>query len=603
MLLRPHPPPSWVGLVVATACVAVETLVMFALRDGSPLAVAGALYFCGVLIVSMVWKPWLSVLTAVISVLAFSFFQVPPALSFSFSASRDLLILLMFTGAGLATSHLAGLARSRAAEAAERRQEAALATELAKHILCADDLRSALVPAARRLAEALELRSAVIELDAVPGDAQRVAFPLCDGATRLGTLLIPADVPKRTLERLRQRVVPTLESLLYAARDHEAVVTSLNASRKVTMLVAEQAAWRRVATLVARGASLNEVFEAMTEELCRSLGEVRTTLMRYEPDHTATCLAGLNDPHGPTSVPLDGHSVAGAVLRTRRPARIDGYDGIPGPAAETVRGLGIRSAAGVPVMVQGRLWGVLAAVSFTADTMPPAAERRLSDFSDLIATAVANAEHRAQLAASRARIVTATDNARRQFERDLHDGVLQRVVSLGLQLSMTEASMPPELTTYKTQLSRTAQGLNGVFETLQEVSRGIHPAIMSMGGLGASIRTLARRSETPVDLDLHIGRRLPDPTEVAVYYIVSEALANAAKHARATIVHIRAETEDQVFRLSIQDDGVGGADLGEGTGLIGLQDRVEALGGHMEVVSPPRQGTALLVKIPIDEAA
>ncbi|MFB9183558.1 GAF domain-containing sensor histidine kinase [Dactylosporangium sucinum] len=449
----------------------------------------------------------------------------------------------------------------------------------------------------------LELRSAAIELDVIPGDGQRAAFPLCDGATRLGTLLVPAGLPEHTLERLRQRVVPTLESLLCAARDHETIVNSLKASRTESiMLTEEQAAWRRVATLVARGASLTDVFDAMTDELCRSLDRGRTALVRYEPDCTATRLAGLSELDAPTSVPLDGDNVVGTVLRTRRPARINSYDGATGPAAAAARGLGIRSAVGVPVMVQGRLWGVLAVMSFTAETIPPATEARLADFSDLIATAIANVESRAQVAASRARVVTAADNARRQFERDLHDSVLQRVVSLGLELSMTEASMPPELNRYKAQLSHTAQGLNGVFKCLQEVSRGIHPAIMSKGGLGASIKSLARRSAIPVELNLNIGRRLPEHTEVAAYYIVSEALANAAMHARATMVHVNAEAEDAVFRLSIQDDGVGGASLGTGTGLIGLQDRVEALGGHMEVVSPARHGTALLVKIPIDES-
>ncbi|MFF5234402.1 GAF domain-containing sensor histidine kinase [Dactylosporangium sp. NPDC000521] len=510
---------------------------------------------------------------------------------------------MAFIATGLAIVRLAVLARSRALDAAERAQEVSLATELAEHMLCADDLRSALGSAAQRLAHVLELRSAAIEVDVIAGDGQRAALPLCDGATRLGTLLVPADLPDRTLERLRHRVVPTLERLLLAARDRAAIVDSLAAGREVAMLVEEQAAWRRVATLVARGASLNDVFDAMTEELCRTLGHVRTVLMRYEPEHTATRLAGLSELDGPTSIPIEGESVVGTVLRTRRPARIDSYDGLTGPATAIERRLGIRSAVGVPVMVQGHLWGMLAVLSFTAEAIPPATERRLADFSNLIAAAIANAEHRAQLAASRARIVAAADNARRQFERDLHDGALQRVVSLGLELSMTEASMPPELARYKAQLSHIAQGLNGVFESLQEVSRGIHPAIMYKGGLGASIRSLARRSAIPVDLNLNISRRLPDHTEVAVYYIVSEALANATKHARATMVHVSAEAENAVFRLSIQDDGIGGASIGGGSGLIGLQDRVEVLGGHMEVVSPARHGTALLVKIPIDEAS
>ncbi|MGI5240475.1 sensor histidine kinase [Dactylosporangium sp. CA-139066] len=603
LLLRPKPPPLWLGLVVAVALIALETVVLFPLRGDSYSAASGVVYLVGVLAISMVWRPWLSVSTAVASALAFNYFHVPPFWAFEFTARRDLPIVVVFIAAGLATGRLADLARSRAAEAPDRRQEASLATELAKCMVGADDLRSALGPASQRLAQVLELRSAAIRLDVIAGDGQRAAFPLCDGARRLGTLLVPADLPDQTLERLRQRVVPTLEPLLCAACEHEAIVNSLKAGRnESTLLTEDQAAWRRVPTMVARGASLVDVFDAMTDELCRTLGRVRTALMRYEPDCTATRVAGLDELHGPTSIPLEGDTVVGTVLRTRRPARIDSYDSAAGPAAATARGLGIRSAVGVPVMVQGCLWGVLAVVSFTDEAIPPGTEARLADFSDLIATAVANVESRAQLAASRARIVTAADNARRQFERELHDGVLQRVVSLGLELSMTEASMPPELDRYKEQLSHVAQGLNGVFTSLQEVTQGIHPAITSKGGLGASIRSLARRSAIPVELNLNISRPLPEHAEVAAYHIVSEALANAATHARATIVHVNAEAENAVFRLSIQDDGIGGASLGKGTGLIGLQDRIEALGGHMEVVSPARHGTALLVKIPIDEA-
>ncbi|UWP85170.1 sensor histidine kinase [Dactylosporangium fulvum] len=587
--------------MAAVAFIAAETLVLFPLRENFPTGARAVVYLCGILFVSTLWGAGLSVATAVASAFAFSFFHIPPYGVFEFAAHRDLLVVALFIVTGLLTSKLADLARSGAAEASERRREADLAAELARRMLCTDDLRSELGPAAQRLAEALELRSAAIEFDAVPGDERRAAFPLHDGTSRLGTLLVPADLPNHTLERLRQRVAPQLESLLCAARDREAITDSLKASREEsTRLMEEQVALRRVATLVAHGASPTDVFDAVTEELRRTLGPFHTALMRYEPDGTAIHLAGLGEASGPMSVSLEGDSVVGRVFRTRRPTRIDDYEHAADPAA-AVRGLGIRSAAGVPVMVQGCLWGVAVVVSFTAEPIPTATEARLTDFTDLIATAIANAESRAQLAASRARIVTATDNARRQLERDLHDGALQRVVSLGLELSMIEASMPPELDKYKAQLSHTAQGLNGVFECLQEVSRGIHPAIMAKGGLGASIKWLARRSAIPVELHLNIDRQLPEHTEVAAHYVVSEALANAAKHARATMVHVNAEAEAAVFRLSIQDDGIGGASLSKESGLISLQDRVEALGGHMEIVSPVGHGTAVLVKIPINE--
>ena len=394
-------------------------------------------------------------------------------------------------------------------------------------------------------------------------------------------------------------MVPSLESLLCAALDREAITVS--SRERVTVVMEEQAAWRRVATLVARGASPTDVFDAVTAELCRTLGPVRTALMRYEPDCTVTRLAGLGEPNDPMPVPVEVDHLVETIFRTRRPTWINSDEKATGPAAATARGPGMRSAVGTPVMAQGRLWGVLAVVSFTAEPIPPAAEARLADFTDLIATAIVNAGSRAQLAASRARIFTAADHVRRQLERELHDGALQGLVSVGLDLGMLEASMPPELNRYKRQLSQTTQRLNGVFACVQEVSRGIHPAIMSKGGLGPSIKSLARRSAIPVELQLNIDRRLPDLAEVEAYYVVSEALANAAKHARATVVHVNAEAEDAVFRLSIQDDGIGGASPGEESGLIGLQDRIEVLGGHMEILSPVGHGTALLVKIPIDE--
>jgi signal transduction histidine kinase len=217
-----------------------------------------------------------------------------------------------------------------------------------------------------------------------------------------------------------------------------------------------------------------------------------------------------------------------------------------------------------------------------------------------VATAIANAESRAELAASRARVVAAADETRRRIERDLHDGTQQRLVSLGLDLRSAETMVPPEQTELRAQLSRATKGLGDVVENLQEISRGIHPAILSKGGLGPAIKTLARRSAVPVQLDLRAERRLPERIEVAAYYIVSEALTNAAKHAHASVVHVDVKAQDAVVRLSIRDDGIGGADPTQGSGLIGLRDRVETVGGRIEIASPAGTGTSLLVTIPIN---
>jgi signal transduction histidine kinase len=205
----------------------------------------------------------------------------------------------------------------------------------------------------------------------------------------------------------------------------------------------------------------------------------------------------------------------------------------------------------------------------------------------------------ADLRESRARVVAAGDETRRRIERDLHDGTQQRLVSLGLELRAAEAMVPPEQTELKSRLSNTAKGLAGAVEELQEISRGIHPAILSKGGLGPALRTLARRSAIPVELELHSDRRLPQPIEAAAYYVVSEALTNAAKHSRASAVWVDVETGDGVVRVSIRDDGVGGAAPGQGSGLLGLKDRVEALGGELEIESATGSGTSLRVKIPL----
>ncbi|GAA2584605.1 hypothetical protein GCM10010399_13270 [Dactylosporangium fulvum] len=612
LLLSHKRPPLALGLIVAAVLIAAETAVLFPLRAGSEVGARSVVYLCGVLVVSSVWGVWLGVVTSVASTAAFNYFHVAPFEAFSFNPRQDLQTAAMFIGAGLFTSFVTNLARSRAAEASERRREADLAADMAHRMLRADDVRSTLGPVSQLLAEAFELRSAAVELDAVAGDERWVAFPLRDSATQVGTLLVPANAPERTLERLRHRVVPSLVSLLCAAREREEITDSLKASREEatrlmeasTLLMEEQAALRRVAILVARGSSPPAVFSTVTSELCQLLGPYSTGLVRYEPDGTGTLLAGRHEPGmaempAGTCVRLEGNCLSGMIKRTGRPARTT-YDNAEGPTAAILRGLGIRSGFGVPVVVEGRLWGAAVVSSTRSTSIPAEVEARLADFTELVATAVANADSRAQLTASRARIVAATDEARRRLERDLHDGAQQQLVSLGLQLGTVEAAIPPGLDTVREELAAVATGLTCVLEDLREISRGIHPAMLARGGLGPALRTLARRSTVPVDLVVDIDRRLPERVEVTAYYVVSEALTNAAKHARATVVHVDAEAEDAVLRLSIKDDGVGGAGTGRGSGLIGLQDRVETLGGRMDIVSPTGNGTALLVTIPID---
>jgi signal transduction histidine kinase len=380
---------------------------------------------------------------------------------------------------------------------------------------------------------------------------------------------------------------------------------SLEAGRDELLQVAdEQAALRRVATLVAQASSPTEVFETVTREIGLLFGADLARMERYEPDGTVTGVAAWSTEADRqlavgTRFAVKGTSIAALVRDSGGPARVDSFAGASGPIAQEARELGIRSSVGCPIVVEGRLWGVIAASSKDEAPFPRDAEAKIAEFTELVATAIANAESRGELAASRARVVAAADDARRHIERDLHDGTQQRLISLGLELRSAEAMVPPELTELKVQLADTSKGLAGTTEELQEISRGIHPAILSRGGLGPALKTLARRSPVPVDIELRTERSLPQPVEVAAYYVVSEALTNAAKHSGASLVHVDVEAENSVVKLSIRDDGVGGADPAYGSGLIGLKDRVEAVSGTFEITSPAGSGTSLNVEIPI----
>ena len=278
---------------------------------------------------------------------------------------------------------------------------------------------------------------------------------------------------------------------------------------------------------------------------------------------------------------------------------MDRFEGPRGSVAGFFQSLGGRSGVGAPITVDGRLGGVLVVVATEPDRLPAGSELAVAEFTELLATAIANAQTRAELTASRARVVATADETRRRIERDLHDGAQQRLVSLVLKLRAAQSAVPPELDDVSAQLDRVAAGLASALDELREFARGIHPAILAEGGLGPALRALARRSEVPVELDVRTTRRLPAPIEVAAYYVVSEALTNAAKHADASVVAVDVEEAEGGLRISVRDDGVGGADLAGGSGLLGLKDRVEALGGRVSVESPRGVGTSIQVELPL----
>jgi signal transduction histidine kinase len=676
-LMRLTSPPRELGIVVVLALIAAETLAVYPLRSIAPEISLGVLYLVGVLVVSSVWGLPLGALTAVLSTAAFDYFHVPPAFDFIPSDRHGWAGLAVLLAVMLLLNAVTALARSRTLELEERRADAeamgsALKASRDELRVLADEqaaLRRVATVVARG-ARPEQVFAAVVEEigQLLPVDFvdmgryerdRRVTFVGSWGRAverfpvgsrwalrgkNLSTIVFDTARPAR-LDTYADASGPvgvgaresgfrssvatpiivegrlwgvmiagsTLEGTMPAdtevrlASFTELLATAIaNAESRAGLarLAEEQGALRRVATLVARGAPPDELFAAVTEEVGRLLAVDLVGMGRYEPDGSESIVAswGRAVEQFPVGFrpSLGGQNLATTVFETGRPARMDSYADASGEVGSAARETGFRSAVGTPIIVEGRLWGVVIAGSSGEQPLPADTEARLAGFTKLVATAIANAESRAALAASRARIVAAADETRRRIERDLHDGIQQRLVSLMLELRAAQAAVPPQLGELEGELSRVADGLASVFDELRDISRGIHPAILSKGGLGPALRVLARRSAVPVELDLHAKRRLPRQVEVAAYYVVSEALTNAAKYAHASAVRVEVDARDQTLRLSIHDDGIGGANPARGSGLVGLSDRIEALGGRLQVTSPAGSGTTLLIRIPLD---
>ena len=403
---------------------------------------------------------------------------------------------------------------------------------------------------------------------------------------------------------LAEPLPPDAEARLVSFAELVATAIANAESRAALMrLVEEQAALRRVATLVAQGVPAAEIFSAVSDEVARLFGG-QAAVLRFDHDGPAVIFVGVSKtlelPVG-TRWEFQPGMASAEVYRTGSSARVNAMDwaAASGAVAGAARRLGVVSTVMSPIVVEGRLWGAMSVAS-TDELLPSGMEGRLEKFTELLATAIANADSRSELAASRRRIVAASDEARRRIERDLHDGTQQRLVSLGLLVRAAEADIPPGRGGLQAGLSRIAAGLADAAAELQEFSRGIHPAILSERGLGPALGTLARRSAVPVDLEVSTTARFPEPVEIAAYYVASEALANAMKHARASRTQISLTTRNGSLLLSVRDDGVGGANPARGSGLAGLADRVEALGGSIHIQSAAGTGTHITVDLPFE---
>jgi PAS domain S-box-containing protein len=450
---------------------------------------------------------------------------------------------------------------------------------------------------ASRINDYSGLEGEMAEIVRRSGIRSTVGIPIVVAGRVWGTMVASTTEPEALPEDTESRLADFTELLATAIANAE--------SREVLERLAdEQAALRRVATLVARGVRPAEIFSAVSDEVGRLFGTDTAAVVRFEHDDPAIVFVGVGKtiiealPIG-TRWELDDAMASAEVYRTGRSARVNARDwsSVSEPVAATGRRLGIVSTVASPIIVEGRRWGAMTVSA--KEPLPLDTEERLEKFTELVATAIANAESKSEVAASRRRIVAASDEARRRIERDIHDGTQQRLVSLSLELRAAEANVPPDAEALRSELSSIAVGLADLVAELQELSRGIHPAILSEGGLGPALRTLARRSTIPVELDVRTDTRLPEPIEVAAYFIASEALANATKHAQPSRIEVSLAPRDGSLRLSIRDDGVGGADPTRGSGLVGLTDRVEALGGTIDIESALGGGTSLAVTLPL----
>jgi signal transduction histidine kinase len=652
---RMNPPDArWLrGLLAGVALVAVVTGFVALLKPYVPVLSLLVLYLLAVLPIAVVWGARLATITSVVSVAVFALL-LPRGDSVLLADSRNVVALGVFLVTSFVVAELAARSRRAAVESARLTEEQSalrrVATLVAESespaavfeavtrevgLLCGADLArmeryevdgsvtgvaawsrvSARLAVGTRfelegLSVAREVREtgAPVRLDSFAGatgqiaeEAQAVGIRSSVGcpitvAGQVWGVIAASRKSDEPFAANTESQIATFTELVATA------IENAEARAELRRMADEQAALRRVATLVARGGSPDLVFAMVAQELAQLTDADITGIFRFESDGTATMMGSRGVSEGEMSVgerrTLDVPSAIGSVQATGEPARYDVDDALRPRLPAFLREWGVQSAVASPIIVEGRCWGGISIASLH-NPFPPATEQRMVEFTEIVATAIANAESRAQLTASRARVVAAGDEMRRRLERDLHDGAQQRLVSLALELRLAQDGIPADLPALRSDIGQAAEDLTEVVDELREMARGIHPAILVEGGLGPALRTLTRRSAVPVELKVGTRSRYPAPLEVATYYVVSEALTNMAKHAGASQAEVSLEERADTLRLCVRDNGAGGAEARGGSGLVGLHDRVEALGGAILIISPVGHGTAIYVSFPL----
>jgi len=424
---------------------------------------------------------------------------------------------------------------------------------------------------------------------------QMVAAPIVVAGELWGAASISSPLP-HTFERGVEERLETFTGLVAVA------LANAQAHRSLATLAEEQSALSRVAVEVATEEQPERLFDIVSEEVGRLLDARSAATVRYLDGEDASVIVGgwsadeRFDVDVGARLPFQGGAIE-RVARTGKPARAD-IDQQRSTVQDTMRSTDVASHIAAPIVVSGRLWGATSVSIGPPERFPAGSEERLGKFTGLVALALANAEARKELTASRARIVQAGDAARRRFERNLHDGAQQRLVTLSLSLRLAQAKLQDDPAAAQTLLESSSEELASALEELRELARGLHPAVLTDRGLGAALEALADRAPVPVVLDHVLAGRLPPPVEAAAYYVVAESLTNVAKYAEANSAHVRVEQDNGYAIVQVEDDGVGGVDISRGSGLRGLADRVEALDGRLIVSSEAGHGTRVRAEIP-----
>jgi PAS domain S-box-containing protein len=444
---------------------------------------------------------------------------------------------------------------------------------------------------AARLDDYGDSSGAIAESVTAGGVRAAVGTPILTGGRLWGTMIAASShdvpLPPDTEVRLSQ-----FTELMATA------IANAEARAEVARLADEQAALRRVATLVAQGAAPASVFDAVTGEVAELMGASAVSLARYDDDLlTVVAQRGAAYVQVGERFPLGGANVTSAVMRTGRTARMDDYSDATGEIGDVARATGVRSVVAAPVLVDGRTWGVLAALWADCDPPPEDTEERMASFAELLDTAIGNADSRDQLAASRARVLAAGDEARRQVVRDLHDGAQQRLVHTVVTLKLGQRALRRDPGEAEALMAEALGSAERATAELRELVHGILPSVLTHRGLRAGVESVVSRVGVPVEVDV-LAERLPADIESSAYFIVAEALTNVVKHARATRAAVKAALADGVLTLEVSDDGAGGADPA-GNGLMGVADRVDALGGRLRIESPEGDGTVLMAWLPL----